>query len=272
MNSIRIIVMGAGYVGMALLKYFQRQPYSLFITTTQAERIETLAPYGKVLLLDQDRALDDLIQSCDAMIVLVAPKHSQSYEETYLNTAKQIHASLQGRKTPFYLLYTSSTSVCEGIHAPWVTEEMPLGPKSENAKILLATEQLYQQCNANVCILRLGGIYGPGRELDKRARIFSGKEIPGSGEEPTNHIHLSDIVDAIAFSLEHSLTGVYHLVNDDHRTRKEIYSTLCTQLHIPLPIWNPNLPQNRNGGYKVSNQKIKSSGFVLSHNTQASLS
>lgn len=265
---MKLIVMGAGYVGMALLSYLQSQPYEISITTTRADRVDDLSSYGQhVLVLHpfEDKDLKELIDSCDGMVILAAPKNSQTYEETYLNTAKRISLALRDRKTPFYLLYTSSTSVCEGLHNEWVTETTALCPQTENAKILLEAEKYYLNCGASACILRLGGIYGPKRELIDRARRFSGKEMPGSGDEPTNHIHLEDIVAAIAFCLDRSLTGLYHLVNDDHTPRKELYSSLCQSIDIPCPIWNPGLSQCTNKSYKVSNQKIKDTGFIFKH-------
>ena len=281
---MKLLVMGAGYVGMALLTSLQNQFHEIYITTTDVERVDALSLYGgHVLLLNphDDKDLHDCIRKCDGMVILVAPKNSHNnYEETYLNTANRVSLALRDRQTPFYIVYTSSTSVCE--HAlmvqnhevigdlknptdEWVTEEQQLCPQSEKAKILLASEHIYLACRASVCILRLGGIYGPKRELSDRARRFSGKEIPGTGDEPTNHIHLEDIIEAIQFCIKHSLKGVYHLVNDDHRTRKEIYSILCKQMNIPVPLWNPDLPQERKGGYRVSNQKIKDAGFTFKH-------
>jgi nucleoside-diphosphate-sugar epimerase len=265
---MKLIVMGAGYVGMALLKDFQNQSFEIAITTTQKEKVETLKSYGTdVLLLDskQDANLKNLINTSDGIIILVAPGNSQNYEETYLHTSKRICSLLKDRKTPFYLLYTSSTFVCEGQHDKWVTEEMDLNPPSENAKILLETEHHYLNCGVESCILRLGGIYGPQRELIDRALRFSGLELPGSGDESTNHIHLDDIVDGIKFCLCHRLTGVYQLVNDDHRTRKQLYSELCESVQIPLPFWKDNHSQSRRGGYRVSNQKIKGAGFVFKY-------
>lgn len=266
---MKLIVMGAGYVGMALLNYLQKLPHEVFITTTDQKRVDILKPFGKQVLVlhpNEDQEFKKLIDASDGIVILVAPKNSQNYEETYLNTAKRILAALKDRIKPFYIVYTSSTSVCEGVDTEWVTEESTLNPKSENAKILLETERCYLTCGMQACILRLGGIFGPGRELTDRARRFSGKEMTGTGDEPTNHIHLDDIVKGIAFCLDHSLTGLYHLVNDDHRTRKELYSSLCEQMQIPPPIWNPTLSQNQKNGYKVSNLKIKETGLVPINN------
>lgn len=262
---MKILILGAGYVGMALLKQLQDLPHEVWVSTTDASRIVELGQYSNRVLVitpDDNTSLKEAIVACDAMIVLVAPKNSATYESTYLNTAKRICSSLKGRKTPFYLLYTSSTSVCENFQNEWVSEDTPLYPTSANAKTLLATEQCYLNSGVSTCILRLGGIYGPERDLADRAKRISGKTMPGTGLESTNHIHQEDIVRAIIFCLEHQLTGLYHLVNNAHPSKKELYVQLCDAAQLPPPFWDLSQPL---GSYKITNAKIKQAGFIFQH-------
>ncbi len=261
---MKILVLGVGYVGMALLPSLKQEGHEIYVTTTKPERVETLLSYADhVLLLNgtENNGLKHYVDVCDAIIVLVAPKNSQKYEETYLDTAKSVVAALKGRKRPFYLLYTSSTSVYKGKEKDWVTEEVECNPPDENGKILVETEKLYLGL-PDSCILRLGGIYGPGRDLLKRAGYFSGKEMEDAGEAVTNHIHRDDIVSAIGFCLNHRLSGVYNLVNDDHPTRRELYTDLCQKAVLPPPVWKSGVQHQ---GYNVSNQKITLAGFKFLH-------
>lgn len=255
--------MGAGYVGMALLKHLQnasKQP--LWVTTTQADKASLLSQYAQhVLVLDpaQEGALETALGDCDGMIILVAPKNNQTYAETYLGAVKRVLHALKHRDRPFHIIYTSSTSVYEGVDAELALEEVSVDPHAEQGKILVEAEKLVLS-QPGACVLRLGGIFGPGRELSKRARHFSGKEVPGTGKEPTNHIHVDDIVEAICFAFEHKLKGIYNLVNDDHPMRESLYADLCYSLGLAPPTWRPDLPSKK--GYKVSNHKIKQAGFA----------
>lgn len=265
---MKILVVGVGYVGEALLRAHQASKDELFATTTSPEKMSHLSSFvNRVFLLNPSdpHAFDEGIKATDGMILLVAPKKDKTYSETYLSTAKEIANSLRKQTVPYPLIYTSSTSVYEGANSPFVSEEAKLSPLSDNGKILLETENLLLKA-APTCVLRLGGIFGPGRDLVARARYFSGKVLPGLGVEPTNHIHLEDIVRGILFCLQHQMTGIYNLVNDDHRTRKDLYTSICRENALPLPIWNPKLPEERKG-YVVSNHKIKNAGFTFSFPT-----
>ena len=251
---MKLLIVGAGYVGMALLHYLKDKEHEIYVTTTDENRVGLLKDSAKeVILLKSSEDLERAVEKCDGMILLIAPKNKQSYEDTYLAMARRISSILKERKKPFYLLYTSSTGVYEGIEDEWAREDVVLNPISENGKILLETENLLLEC-ATTCVLRLGGIFGPDREIEVRALRLSNKELPGTGKEPTNHIHQEDIVSAIAFCLEHHLSGIYNLVNNDHPLRKELY---------PLCRWNKDLSHNKKN-YKVSNQKIVAAGFTTS--------
>jgi nucleoside-diphosphate-sugar epimerase len=93
----------------------------------------------------------------------------------------------------------------------------------------------------------------------------AGQQLSGTGTEATNHIHLDDVVEAIKFSHAHTLKGLYHLVNDDHPSRSELYGALCRQRGLPPPIWGAASDQGHVGGYKVCNCKIKAMGFTFGH-------
>ncbi|MEK7339911.1 MAG: hypothetical protein AABZ92_04265, partial [Verrucomicrobiota bacterium] len=59
---MKLLVMGAGYVGEELLRHLQTQPHEVFITTTRKERVDELSCYGHSMLLPiEDKALKEII-------------------------------------------------------------------------------------------------------------------------------------------------------------------------------------------------------------------
>lgn len=260
--------MGVGYVGTRLVLGLKSRGYELVLTTTTASKVERLKEFTDEVLLIQPTVECDLLKKAihesDGMIILISPKEGRGYEETYLHTAQLVMSYVKERKAPFYLLYTSSTSVYEGIDDEWATEDMKLHPLSPHSRILLETENEYVT-HPTSCILRLGGIYGPGRTLEDRARKMSGTKLPRSGDEPTNHIHVDDIVSAIQFCLNRRLTGIYNLTNDDHQSRKVLYGEICQSLGILFPQWSDGAQGKLHRGYKVSSLKIQSEGYIFKH-------
>lgn len=262
----KILLIGAGYVGMRLLDAW---PEAHFITTatTREKRalLQNMAQVEKAIFPDE---IGEVLEACCGAVVCVAPKEGAGYEETYLGTAKRIHIALENRAKPFYLLYISSTSVYGKQEIPAIDESTPPAPSSPEGTILLKTEEEILGCadtRIKACILRPGGIYGSGRTLAERARRLSGREIPGAGDKPTNHSHVDDIVEAIKFCFLHQLEGIYNIVCDAHPTRKELYNALCANQGIPSPFWNPALPSLHGSNSSVSSEKIKNAGFRFSH-------
>ncbi len=269
---MQIFVLGAGYVGRCFLRSAKHE-YTFYASTTSKENVpilEELADHVQVLSSNDRAQLQRSIDNCDALLVLVAPRNAASYADTYLETARSIAETLKTRQKPLYLLYTSSTQVYQGLGLDGqdVLEDTHLKPFTESAQILAKSEELYLGCASSLitpCILRLGGIYGPERDLTARARRLAGQELPGTGNEPTNHIHVEDIARAMHFCIAHQLQGVFNLVNDAHPTRKALYETLCTQLGLKSPTWNPALPDQRGSHSRVSAQKIEKCGFAFKH-------
>ncbi len=263
--------MGAGYIGTALLQQWVDPSVEFTATTTTEEKVSSLDSMAKhvVVMEGTDRdAVAKLVDGSDVLVVCVAPSTSDNYREVYLDTANSIAASLDGRERPFYLLYTSSTSVYGDQNGASVDEATERCPISESARILCEVEDIILGCSSSAvtsCVLRLGGIYGPGRGLQARARRMSERQLTGTGELPTNHSHRDDIVAGIRFCIDKRCQGVVNLVNDDHTSRKELYANLCRGLNVPEPVWNESQPLTHGSNCKVSNAKIKELGFHFLH-------
>ncbi len=267
---MRILLIGSGYVGQALLNSWNNPNYSFVVTTTTKSKIKTIQQIQCVeeaLLLEIKKNTQlDLLKNFDVIIMNIAPKKGSNYSETYFEVASAIQKELSNVKQSIFLIYTSSTSVygpCEGRVVDELTDK---SSTSENSQILIDTENIFLSSNnplAQICILRLGGIYGPGRSLESRAKMMSSRKLSGTGDELTNHIHISDITAAIEFCITHNLNGLYNLVGDEHPARKNLYEHICKQLSIPPPQFDASSKGCKSTNAAVSNQKIKSCGYIF---------
>lgn len=229
---MRILLVGAGYVGLSVVKYLKKKGHHLTVATTDPKKKERL-------LTSSDAVVDahHITGAFDVVIITVAPKNGSSYEETYLQTAK----NLQRKELSFeHIIYTSSTGVYGNHQGNWVYEHSEL---LGNA-VLIETEKILLSYQVPVTIFRLGGIFGPQREIqrDREGPIF------GAGDSFLNLIHLQDIVQAIDWALTNQCFGVYNLTNDCHLMRKDFYKK---------SIFSASHGDSK----RVSNQKIKREGY-----------
>lgn len=270
---MHILLVGAGYVGMALLGSWENPKDHFFATTTTEAKVQKIQSYSLVekthaIKITESTDLEIFLDECDAVIFTIAPKKDSNYKETYLATALAFSKALKNRKKPLFVLYTSSTSVYGNQKGALVEETSSRIPLSETSKILSEVEDVFLSCanpKVEVCILRLGGIYGPKRTLEDRAIKMSKKNLLGCGQEATNHIHLEDITDAIEFSIKNRLKGVYNLVNDAHPNRKQLYDHICARLKISPPNWECEDSARRVTDVIVSNKKIKQCGYTFKY-------
>lgn len=263
-NHVKILIIGVGYVGMHLLKSLKDLNHIVYTTTRDPLKFQLLNQISdQCFLLDGnfEEELDKLFDLIDTVVILVASKGKEDYLTTYLKTALMVTKLLKKKNRPIHLIYTSSTSVYEGISEKIALEELKLSPPSKNGQILLETENCYLEY-PHTTILRLSGIFGPGRKIEKRARMLSQKIMEGTGDEPTNHIHLKEIIRTILFFISEKQEGVFNVVQDHHPTRKELYDPICLKASIPLPVWK-NDASRVEKNYEVSNEKIKQLGLEI---------
>jgi nucleoside-diphosphate-sugar epimerase len=269
---MNIAIIGCGYVGYAAAKHWQQKmTLAVTATTTTPERIQTLqAVAQKVVVVQGNDAekLKSVLQHQDIVLLSVGAKGADSYKETYLETAKTLVSILPQLSNLRQIIYTSSYSVYGDRNAATVDEDTAIEPTSDNAIILRETEKVLLSVstkNLRVCIFRLGGIYGYGRELIKIFGRASGTTRPGNGKDVTNWIHLDDIVGAIEFARHQHLDGIYNLVDDAHLSSQELLDTLFSKHNLPTVTWDSSQKSDRPYNATVSNQKIKNAGYKLIH-------
>ncbi len=269
---MNITIIGCGYVGSKVAKFWQQErSFIVTATTTTPERVaelETIAQRVVVVNGNDADNLKSVLKNQDVVLLSVGAKGPNTYEETYLETAQTLVSVLKQIPSIQQLIYTSSCSVYGEQNGALVDEETQVAPTTPSGEILYKTEQELLAASSEhlcVCILRLGGIYGPDRELVKIYSRIAGTTRPGNGEEPANWIHLDDIAAAIEFARRHRLQGIYNLVDNDDLTTREVSDRVCEIHNLPKVAWDSSLNSKRPYNAKISNQKIKAAGYEFIH-------
>ncbi|MBV5261042.1 SDR family oxidoreductase [Synechococcus moorigangaii CMS01] len=270
---MKIAIIGCGYVGRAIAKQWYMAGHQVTVTTTTPEKVaqlQAVAHQVKVLSGAQPEALQELCEGQNVILLAVGSKGrtEDSYRLAYLKTAHNLALALAHNDTVKQVIYTSSYAIVGNHHGAWVDETTPDQPPHVFAEILLETEQTLKAIATDarpVCILRLGGIYGEGREIKKIFQRAMGQVRPGDGSEYGNWIHLADIVAAIEFARAQNLNGLFNLVCDEPLPRRELLARLAEKYTLPPVIWDPSQPSDRPLNVRVSNAKLKRLGFQCRH-------
>jgi nucleoside-diphosphate-sugar epimerase len=271
---MRLAIIGCGYVGSAVARLWQEAGNDVTVTTTTTDRIAELQAIASqvVVLRGSDAStLHQVVANQDVVLLSVGSKQRtpEVYRQAYLETAQNLVKAVKANSGVKQLIYTSSYGMINHQGGETIDETVEINPQDEFGEIMAQTEQVLLSSasvdNINTCILRLTGIYGPGRELIKIFSKLAGTSRPGTGSNYTNWVHLEDIVRAINFAKEHQLQGIYHLNSDESMTSQEFFQRLFEAHELSPVTWDSSQTSSRAYNLKLSNQKIKSAGFTLAH-------
>ncbi|MDY6786088.1 MAG: NAD-dependent epimerase/dehydratase family protein [Cyanobacteriota bacterium] len=264
---MKVTIIGCGYVGTAVARLWQgRDDVAVTATTTTPDRVlslEAIASQVAIAKGNNAEALKSVLRDREVILLTVGARGG-TYEETYLETARTLVSLLPEFPSIRQLIYTGSYAVYGDRGGEWVDESSPVAPANEKGEVLAETEGVLLAAareTLKVCVLRLGGIYGEGREL---VRIFgraAGMTRPGDGSDTSNWIHLDDIVGAIDFAVRHQLEGIYNLVDDSHLTTEKLIAGVLEANGLPPVTWDGSQSSSRSYNAKVSNQKLKDAGY-----------
>jgi nucleoside-diphosphate-sugar epimerase len=271
-----IAILGCGYVGSTLADFLQDQGHFVTGTTTSRSRLTELDRIVSKSILMQGNDLNAvslLLEGQDTLVVSVAPTGSReadkvTYADTYLATAKNLVAALSDAPNIRQVVYLSSCSVYGDRQGEWVDETADIEPLDQKSQVIYEAEQMILQAaneSQKICVLRLGGIYGPGRELVNMFGGLAGMVMPGKGDRFINWINRDDIIGAIEFARLNELDGIYNLVDDSQLTIKEQVKRVCVAYGLPPVQWDATKFSPPNKSLQVNNQKLKAAGYDLIH-------
>ena len=268
---MKITILGCGYVGSAAARLWKKNGHQVTVTTTTPEKVAQLSEIAhQVVILDGNdtNAIAKVVQDRDVVLFSVGARRGDNYRQTYFGTATNLVTALQDNQTVKQVIYTGSYGILGDKKGAWTDETAPVAPANENSKILSQTEEILLSANSaqlKVCVLRLAGIYGQGRELIKIFKRSAGTNRPGKGTDYSNWVHLEDIVNGIELARLKQLAGIYHLNSDEILETREFFRRLFEVYNLPLINWDTEVDSNRPYNLRLSNKKIKDAGLNLIH-------
>jgi nucleoside-diphosphate-sugar epimerase len=167
-----------------------------------------------------------------------------------------------------WLCYYSTIGVYGDHGGDWIDETAPLEATSERNRRRIAAEAEWRnyalERGVPLCILRLAGIYGPGRSaFDKLAEGTAHRIV--KPEQVFNRIHVEDIARVTALAAEARLAGTFNLADDLPAPPQDVvaYAAELAGVAPPpeMPFETADLTPMQRSFYadnkRVSNARIK---------------
>jgi nucleoside-diphosphate-sugar epimerase len=266
---MRTLIVGCGFVGMALGKELVRHGHEVFGLRRTDVADADLKSVGIAQLtgdITKPQELARLPTDYDWVVNCVSSSRGtvDDYRAVYLEGTRSLIEWLSANP-PGKFVYTSSTSVYGQTDGSIVTELSPTEPLSETARILLDTEKVLSQAatqNFPAVILRVAGIYGPGRGYWFKQFRRGEARIEGKGERFLNMVHRDDVVGATIAALEKGRPGqIYNVVDDEPVTQLRLFQWLATTLGKEMPpfLKSDERAERKRGwtNKRISNHKLK---------------
>ncbi len=257
---MRIAVLGAGYVGSALARAAAQRGDTVF-----AVRRSAAPPSSSIHWLAGDLSSGGIVgipAELDAIVLSVAPSGAgDAYETTYPPAARFAVALAQSTGATS-VVYTSSTGVYGGRDGEVVTEASPRnGAGPGNAALMQAEDFVLAAHIAHATVLRVAGIYGPGR--DPRARMSNPQQLPQRGAYWSNLAHRDDIVAAVLHVIDtQPLTGVFNVADGAPTLACDVARWLAASRGVdPSTLEFGNDAQRSRNDQRVSNAALCATGW-----------
>jgi nucleoside-diphosphate-sugar epimerase len=233
-----IFIAGCGDIGQRVARLWRLQGLpvrALARSRGSAERLRTRGIEPVSGDLDQRESLGDFSLAGEAVYYFAPPAEGGDDDPR----VEAFIAALERQAQPEVVVYLSTSGVYGDRQGDWVDEETPPHPQTPRARRRLHAETLLRQWGRRhrvpVVVLRVGGIYGPGRLPIERLR----KGLPVLREAEcgyTNRIHAEDLARiCVAAAQFGGADRIYNVSDGQNGTMTQYFKAVAARLGLPQP-------------------------------------
>lgn len=226
---MRLFILGLGYSARHFVRRFGGSFSHVAGTVRDPAKRDDLAGV-ELHAFSGSRPADATVDRIrDADIVLISIPPGSTGDPTLAAVGDVIAA---GRRKVVYL----STIGVYGDHAGgWVDESTPPQSGLDRARMRVAAEQAWMDTvQGDVAILRLAGIYGPGRNALVTLRSGTARRIIKPGQV-FNRIHVDDIASAIMAAINRNSGGTWNVCDDEPAPPQDVIAYAAQLMDIAPP-------------------------------------
>ena len=232
-----IYIIGCGDIGLRVASRWQARGASVHALARSAASTTALQARGIAVLngdLDQPEKLPP--PAAHSRVYFFAPPPPRGVTDPRM---RNFLDAIPNDSLPERVVYISTSGVYGDVRGAWVTEDAPVNPTVDRSRRRLDAEQTLQTWAActgvPVVILRVPGIYGPGRMPVEIVK--SGRPILNEAESLyTNRIHADDLANICVVAGEsHRPPGIYNVSDGHPGSMAQYFKAVADLLGVPRP-------------------------------------
>jgi nucleoside-diphosphate-sugar epimerase len=234
---VRLFVFGLGYSARVFARTIKDNAESIVGTVRSREEAAALARADgiEVISFDGRGASAEVIRALPRTThLLVSVPPGEAGDPVLNDHAADIAATVSLRS----IVYLSTIGVYGDQGGAWVDEDTPARPTSARSIARLAAENAWTRLAAGagkpLAILRLAGIYGPGRNAMADLRAGTARRIL-KPNQVFNRIHVEDVATAISAAFERSANGVFNVADDEPASPQDVVAYAADLMGVPSP-------------------------------------
>jgi nucleoside-diphosphate-sugar epimerase len=233
-----VLIVGCGDIGRRVAAMCLQRGESVFGMARSAESIAQMAAQG-IRPLTADLAVPETLVELPtgrAVIYYFVPPPNSGDTDPCL---RHFLAAIDPGHMPHKIVLLSTTAVYGDCRGEWITEERPVQPQTARGRRRLDAETALRAWSTHTgvpcVILRVGGIYGPGRL--PLARLQQGLPIVREDESPyTNRIQQDDLAQICVAAAARGQNGAVYNVSDGRPgTMSNYFKAVAEACGLPPP-------------------------------------
>jgi len=235
---INYTIIGCGDIGKRVAKELLSQGNKVQATARTAEGAAALVALGVdpiVANFDYRENLPVLLAHQQRLFYFMPPQGGGTLDARMANFCRMLSPD----NCPQRVVYMSTSGVYGDCGTDLVTEQTPVNPQTSRAKRRVSAEnQLRDQAvelGFDLTILRVTGIYGPGRL--PLAQLHKGHQVLRPEDSPvTNRIHSLDLVRICLAAMERGGAGdVFNVCDGQQSSMSEYFNAVADLYDLPRP-------------------------------------
>ncbi|RIJ29979.1 SDR family oxidoreductase [Henriciella mobilis] len=132
--------------------------------------------------------------------------------------------------------YLSTTGVYGDLDGGWAFEWSPVNPGTKRGERRVLAEQQWLSVRRDTRLVRLPGIYGPGRSQLDRVREGKEEQIVKPGQV-FSRIHVDDLANGLFALLQHpGLSGAFNLCDEEAAPPQDVMAYAADLLGMAMPV------------------------------------